>query len=475
MKVIKNYLYSVGYQLLIMIVPLITTPYVNRVLGPHGIGINTYTNTIIQYFILFGGMGIALYGNRQIAYTRNDLLNKAKTFWEIQIVHIVGILIATMVFFIYLIMFAHYKWYMTLQFINLIAAAFDISWFFQGIEDFKVTVLRNTVVKIISIILIFICIHNSTQTSLYILIYALASLIGNFTLWPNLKKELNVKINILDLHPLRHVIPAIGLFIPEVAVQIYQTLNKTILGYIVSTNAAGFYFDSDTIIKMLLGLVTAFSSVMLPHVANQFSKNEVKQIKKITYLSCNVMTSLAMALAFGIASISLKFAPIFFGSSFKAVGPALLMESPVIYFAGISTILGAQYLVPTYQTKAYSMSLILGALGSIISNFILIPLFHLYGAIMSTVIAEIIVYIYQLHIIKSTNQLNMKKLFDDSVKYLLAGICMFIGVFLLDRKLSSAIISIVIEVILGIIIYGGMIFALKTRVASLLIKRIKNL
>lgn len=474
MKVIKNYLYSVGYQLLVMIVPLITTPYVNRVLGPHGIGINTYTNTIVQYFILFGGMGIALYGNRQIAYTRNDPLNKAKTFWEIQIVHIVGILIATMVFFIYLIIFAHYKWYMTLQFINLIAAAFDISWFFQGIEDFKVTVLRNTVVKIISIILIFICIHSNTQTSLYILISALASLIGNFTLWPNLKKELNVKINISDLHPLRHVIPTIGLFIPEVAVQIYQTLNKTILGYIVSTNVAGFYFDSDTIIKMLLGLVTAFSSVMLPHVANQFSKNEVKQVKKITYLSCNIMTSLAMALAFGIASISLKFAPIFFGSSFKAVGPALLMESPVIYFAGISTILGAQYLVPTYQTKAYSMSLILGALGSIISNLVLIPLFHLYGAIMSTVIAEIIVYMYQLHIIKSTNQLSMKKLFNGSAKYLLAGICMFIGVFLLDRKLNSTIVSIVIEVVLGIVIYGGMIFALKTRVASLLIKRISK-
>lgn len=474
MKVIKNYLYSVGYQLLVMIVPLITTPYVNRVLGPHGIGINTYTNTIIQYFILFGGMGIALYGNRQIAYTRNEPLNKVKTFWEIQIVHVVGILIATMVFFIYLVMFARYKWYMTLQFINLIAAAFDISWFFQGIEDFKVTVLRNTVVKIISIILIFICIHSSTQTSLYILIYALASLIGNFTLWPNLKKELNVKVSILDLRPLRHVIPAVGLFIPEVAVQIYQTLNKTILGFIVSTNAAGFYFDSDTIIKMLLGLVTAFSSVMLPHVANQFSKNEVKQIKKITYLSCNIMTCLAMALSFGIASISLKFAPIFFGNPFKIVGSALLLESPVIYFAGISTILGAQYLVPTYQTKAYSMSLILGALGSIISNFILIPLFRLYGAIISTVIAEIIVYMYQLHIIKSTNQLNMKKLFNDSFKYLLAGTCMFIGVFLLDRKLSNTVISIVLEVILGIVIYSGMIFALKTRAASLLVERISK-
>lgn len=166
---------------------------------------------------------------------------------------------------------------MTLQFINLVAAAFDISWFFQGIEDFRVTVLRNAVVKIISIILIFIFIHQRSQVGGYIAIYALATLIGNLTLWPNLKKELRVKIRIVDLQPLHHFMPTIGLFIPEVAVQIYQTVNKTMLGYIVSTTAAGFYYDADTIVKMLLGLVTAFSSVMLPHVANQYSKNQQKK------------------------------------------------------------------------------------------------------------------------------------------------------------------------------------------------------
>lgn len=339
MKIIRNYLYSVGYQLLIMIVPLITTPYVNRVLGPHGIGINTYTNTIIQYFILFGGFGIALYGNRQIAYVRENPFELTKTFWEIQVVHTIGILAASFIFFIYLICFARYKWYMTLQFINLVAAAFDISWFFQGLENFKITVLRNTIIKLCCIVLIFSFIHSKNDIWLYILIYALSTFLGNLTLWPSLRKNLKMHIKIADLKPWIHFLPTLELFIPEVAVQIYQTLNKTMLGMIVSTNASGYYYNSDTIIKMLLGLVTALSSVMLPHVANRFSNGQLENVKKVTYLSFNIISCVAIALMFGIASISFKFAPLFFGKSFTIVGKAMMLESPVIYFAGLSTIL----------------------------------------------------------------------------------------------------------------------------------------
>lgn len=136
MKVLRNYLYNAGYQLLSIIVPIITTPYINRVLGPHGVGINTFTNTIIQYFILLGSIGIGLYGNRQIAYTRKDRKKLSVTFWEIQIVKVISVTLSILLFFCYLLLFANYKFYMLLQFVNLIAAIFDISWLFEGLEDF---------------------------------------------------------------------------------------------------------------------------------------------------------------------------------------------------------------------------------------------------------------------------------------------------------------------------------------------------
>lgn len=473
MKVLKNYIYNASYQLLVMIVPLITTPYVNRILGPKGIGINTYTNTIIQYFILFGGFGIALYGNREIAYVRDSPRKLQETFCEIQIVHTIGILISSIIFFIYLITFSHYKLYMLLQFINLLAAAFDISWFFQGIENFKITVLRNTVIKLSCIMLIFILIHNRHQIGIYILIYAISTFLGNMTLWPSIRNYFQFKIKLLHLHPWRHFIPAVGLFIPEVAVQIYQTLNKTILGLIVSVSAAGFYFDSDTLIKMLLALITSLSTVMLPHVSNQFINGKIKEIKKVTYSSFNIVTCISIAFMFGIASISLKFSILFFGKSFSAVGPAMMLESPVIYFASVSTILGGQYLIPTHQVKAYSTSLVLGAITSIISNFAFIPTFHLYGAVISTVLSEIVVLLYQLYLVKTTKQLEIRKLFDGTIKYLFSGVIMFVVVFSIDRCTGCNFIFILLEVSLGVMVYVVLMLLLHTNIIEI-IKVIKK-
>ena len=474
MKVIKNYLYNAGYQLLVMIIPLITTPYINRILGPYGIGIYTYTYTIIQYFILFGGLGIALYGNRQIAYVRNNKYEMVKTFWEIQIVRTISILVATAIFFAYLLIFAKYKWYMLLQFINLVAVAFDVSWFFQGIENFKITFVRNTIIKLCFIILIFTLIHHRNQIGLYIFIYGFATLIGNLTLWPELRKYLDIKIKIKKLDPFKHVLPTIGLFIPEVAVQIYQTLNKTMLGIFVNTNSAGFYYDSDIIIKTILGLVTALSSVMLPHIANTFSKGEMKNVKRMTYLSFNMATALISALMFGIAAISLKFAPLFFGKPFTIVGKAMLLESPVIYFAGLSSILGAQYLIPTNQVKEYTFSLTFGALVSIFLNFVLIPKLHLYGAILSTVFSEMSVLAYQVWVIRHTSQLRIKKLFEGTLKYLFAGFLMFIVVFYFNLKLKADVSAMIIEILMGIIIYSILLLVLKTEAGYLGIKLLKK-
>ena len=279
MKVLKNYFYNAGDQLLVILVPLITTPYVNRVLGPYGIGVNTYTNTIIQYFVLFGSLGILLYGNRQIAYVRDNKYELSKQFWEIQIVHILGIVLASLIFTIYWFFIAKYRIFMLIQAVNLIAALFDISWFYQGLENFKITVLKNTIVKLISIALIFLFVHSYKDVGIYIFIYSISSLFGNLTLWPSLRSSL-IKIDFHDLTPWRHIPPSIALFIPTVAVQIYQTFNKTLLGLFSGVSSSGYYFNSDTIIKMLLYLVTAIGTVMLPHTAHAFANGKTEHVKK---------------------------------------------------------------------------------------------------------------------------------------------------------------------------------------------------
>ena len=137
MKVVKNYLYNAFYQIFVLLVPLATTPYLSRVLGPEGVGVNSYTNSIIQYFILAGSIGISIYGNRQIAFVRDNKKEMTKTFYEIFILRIITIAIAYGAFLIFLLMVSEYKAYYIAQSISIIAAAFDISWFFMALKIFS--------------------------------------------------------------------------------------------------------------------------------------------------------------------------------------------------------------------------------------------------------------------------------------------------------------------------------------------------
>ena len=215
-------------------------------------------------------MRIRYYGNRQIAYVRENSYKMTQTFWEIQIVKTIMTLLAVIAFEVFMMFYTRQPEYMLAQSIDLIAVAFDISWFYEGIEDFKVTVLKNSFVKLLSMAAIFLFIKGPYDVTLYIIVLALSTLLGNLTLWSNIKKDLP-KVNINILNPWRHFSPMAELFIPQIATQVYVQLNKTLLGGMVSETSAGYYQYSDNLVKLVLALVTATGTVMLPHVANAVS------------------------------------------------------------------------------------------------------------------------------------------------------------------------------------------------------------
>ena len=151
-KVVKNYLYNLSYQLLLIILPIITTPYVSRVLGAKGVGTYSYTNSITQYFILLGCIGLNLYGQREIAYYQNDIKKRNRTFFELLFLRFITLTISIIVFYFTMVLHSKYSYIFIIQVLDIIASIFDISWFFQGIEDFQKTVLRNFVVRIICLL-----------------------------------------------------------------------------------------------------------------------------------------------------------------------------------------------------------------------------------------------------------------------------------------------------------------------------------
>ena len=463
MKVIKNYLYNVGYQVLVIIVPLITSAYVSRVLHPAGVGAYAFTNSIIQYFILFASMGIGYYGNRQIAYVREDSHKMAQTFWEIQIVKTIMTLLSIIAFEIFMMFYTRQPEYMIAQSINLVAVAFDISWFYEGIEDFKVTVLKNSFVKLLSMVAIFSLIKGPYDVTLYIVVLAVSTLLGNLTLWPNIKKDLP-KVNINILNPWRHFLPMAELFIPQIATQVYVQLNKTMLGGMVSETSAGYYQYSDNLVKLILALVTATGTVMLPHVANAVSKGNMQKVTQMLYKSFDFVSALSYPMMFGLASISLTLAPKYYGSGYEPVGPAMMIESIVILIIAWSNALGVQYLLPIHHQRDFTISVTVGAVVNIILNVPLIHTWGLYGAMWSTVISEISVTLYQLWAVRGL--LSYKKLFSNSWKYLIAGIIMFIPVFWMNQNLKDSWLMMGLEIIVGVIIYGVMVILLRAPIVG---------
>lgn len=451
MKVIKNYLYNAGYQILNMIIPLITVPYISRVLGAHDVGINEYTNSWVTFFFLMGQMGITLYGNREVAYHRDDLYKRSQTFWGVEALQLLTVSSAFVLYLVAVLLFSTtFKEFFLLQAIWIIATGVDISWYFMGLEEFRITVVRNTLVKIASLILIFTVVKTSNDLSKYILILGASQLVGNLTLWPYLCGNI-VWVSIKKWHPFKHFYPSLLLFIPTITTQVYLVLNRLMLGRMSTQADLGNFGQADKIVKFVLAVVTATGTVMLPHVANKFAKGDIKGVRNSLYSSFNFVSAIAIPMMFGLMAIAKKFGPWFLGREFVLAGSVIFLEAPIILLIAWSNVTGTQYLMPVNRVKEYTTSVTIGALSNVIFNFVLIGKYGANGAAIATVGSEFLVTASQLWMIHST--ISRRKLFRETWKYLFCGMVMFIVVNRICSVINMTVANLILEVVVGAIIY----------------------
>lgn len=471
-KVIKNYLYNLGYQILIIILPLITTPYVSRVLGAKGIGTYGYTNSITQYFILFGCIGLNLYGQREIAYYQKDIEKRSKVFFELLLLRIITVSISIVLYYFTFCQNATYGYIFSIQIIDVIASMFDISWLYQGMEDFKKIVVRNTLVKICGLIIIFMFVKSPADLPIYVLGYSATLLLGNLSMWMYLPKFVK-KVSLKHLNIQKHLRPTIVLFLPQIATSIYTMLDKTMIGALTGNTAeVGYYEQSQKIIKMAMTLATSLGTVMLPRVANMYKEGKFKEVKESMYSSFQFISFLSFPLCFGLIGISKGFVPWFFGDGYGKVVYNMNIIAPIIFIIGYSNVIGTQFLLPTGRQKQYTVSVCVGTLVNLVFNLLLIPHFLSYGAAIATVIAELSVTLVQ--IIATKNIFSYKCVLKIVYKYILSSIIMALCLIILSNTLTVSILNTVIEVIIGCIIYFFVLILLKDNSINYLICKIKN-
>ncbi len=466
----KNYGYNLIYQILIMILPLVTTPYISRILGAENIGIYSYTLSIISYFVIFANLGVSLYGQREIAYLQDNKKQRSKTFWEIEILKLCTSSISLIIYYIFFASGNNYQIYYQIFILYFLSTALEIGWFFQGLEEFKKTVVRNIFVRIAGLLLIFIFVKNNQDLWKYILIYGSSELLSNISLWLYLPKYLD-KIKIKELNIKQHIKPTIELFIPQISLQIYMMLDKTMLGNVLADKSEiGYYEQAQKIINLLVTVVTSLGTVMVPRMANTFANGDVKKVKQYINNSFKFTFFSAVPITLGILLVAKKFVPIFFGEGYEQVVLIINISTPIILLTGLTNVIGNQYLIPTKKQRSYTISIVVGTIVNCILNLLLIPYKKAIGAVLASIMAQSMIFIMQFHYIKQ--EISFKQLIKLCKNYCISGVLMF-GLCYIIRKILPN--DMIICIISGIFIYSTSLLLQKDELVLMTIEKIRKM
>ena len=466
----KNYIYNTLYQILTIIIPLVTAPYISRIFEADGVGVYSYTNAITMYFTMFAALGVLTYGQREIAQHRDDPKECSKLFWEIEFMCISTTLLSLIAWVILIIFSQNYSQYYTMLTMTVIATAFDISWFWSGQEQFKYVVLRNSIIKIIGVVLLFVFIKEKKDLLLYITLISVCNLLGNLSMWANLKKYL-VKINWCELNVKRHYKQTLIYFIPTIATSIYTILDKAMIGWITHNEYQNGYYEQATkILNICKAIVLSVNTVVSSRISYMFSKKQHTEIKTIILTTMNFVFLLGCPAALGLIGIAKYFVPVFFGTGYDEVVNLLYLMSSLIVIIGLSNCLGALYFTPSGQRARSSKGIVAGAILNLLLNMFFIPLMGANGAALASVIAELTITIIYLYMAR--DYINISEIIKNIWKPILSAFIMLPLVIYVGSLFSSNIISIIVQIISGAIIYVVSLIVLKDNLLFIVLQKL---
>ncbi|MFS0821566.1 oligosaccharide flippase family protein [Bacillus sp. 1P02SD] len=474
-KLISNYLYTVLYQLLLILTPFITTPYVSRVLKPEGIGIDAYVLSIVQLFLVFAILSIPLYGSRQVA-TKGNQNDTSKEFWSIYSVQLCISLLTVAIYSILVFTIDQHKILFLVHIFTLIASLLDISWYFIGKEKIKSVTLRNILVRVVSIIMIFTLVKDIDDLTIYVMINAITLFVGQLIMWVPLLKEVRfVRVKFQDVKT--HIVPILSLFIPQIMVQTYILVNRVVLGQVSGETEVGFYNQADKVVRIALGFITSLGTVLLPRMANEFAQGNKESMKKYIQYALQFVLIITLPMTFGLMGVAPNFISWFLGSDFAPVTHLLIIISPVIFFVGLANIFGIQILVATNQENKYSISITFGAILSLIINGILV--FHIASTAtaIALLVAEATGALIQMYFAR--NYFNIRHFIVLFSKYFILSVFVFGVVYMGGFWFSgNPIIITVLQIVIGGITYLlGLIIirdTMVTRVLALINKKLAS-
>lgn len=431
-----------------MFLPLITMPYVSRVLGAEGIGMYSYTYSIANYFLLLGLLGVENYGNRSIAKVRDDEQLRNRIFSEIYSLQLVIASGAMILYSAYVFFVAENRQMAMIQTFYVLSAAFDINWLFFGMEDFKLTVTKKMIIKVANLICIFAVVRAKNDLWKYAFVLSGGYFLAQSSMWFFAGRY----IKFSPCRPQKkHLKGCLILFVPIIAISVYRLMDKIMLGSMTDVQQVGFYESAEKLIMVCLCVISAFGAVMMPRMSNMLGKGKIEECKDLFVRSMEIAIFIGSAICFGISAVANDFIPVFYGEGYEPSVRVTSMLAITVLFITWACIVRTLYLIPAGKNGIYINSVMLGAFVNIVINAFLIPKYGAVGAAMGTIVAEISVAVFQTVLVRKELPiiLSLRK----SVPFLLYGLLMWFVVKYMPFTDTGSIKALLMKICTGAGVY----------------------
>lgn len=460
----KNAIYNLISKLLTLLIPLITTPYLARILGEEGNGQISYVSSIITYFTLAASLGFSVYGQREIAKYRNGITEKSIVFWEVFIMKLLCTILsfAVLITLIFTVGFgSRYNQLMLIMSLQVVAVLFDIEFLYMGEENFKSIALRNIAIKAIGVALIFIFVKDSGDVWVYALYLSLTSVVSYFVMWMGLFRHVKF-VSIKKLFPWRRLKASLIIFIPLVITTLFTTFDKTMIG-LLSPNPDydnGCYEQAYKLNSVAQTFVTVFSSVLMARNASDYKNGNIESMNRHMFKTGRyvLLTSLFFVVGFGV--LSENFCSWFLGDGYVEVPMLLQIMSIRLVVSGYSVAFGDRF-IAMGKEKLWLIAVSAGAVANIGINYLMIPVYGAIGAAIATAACEVMSLIVMCILTFRKHGLPWKPFVFPIWKYLIAAAASFGIMFLMQYYLVKAVWSFIVIGLVGAIVYAGLLIVMR--------------
>ena len=459
----KNAFYNVLKSFLSLVFPVITFPYASRILGPESIGKVNFANSVISYFVMIAWLGIQGYAAREASKARQDKRELSKFVKEILIINSVSTIISYIAFIcaiIFIPKLCEYRVLLLICSLRILFTSIGIDWLYTALEEFRYTTIRSFFFQLISLVFLFLFVHNESHTVFYAIFGIISSVGSNICNLIHSRKYVEYAIKV-DLTPTKHLKSIMVFTGMSFVTSIYTMLDSTMLGFLSTDIQIGYYSAANKLNHMVLSILTALTTVLLPRLTVYAANEQKNKFNELAQKSFSMMLLLSIPMATGLFLLSKPLTLIFSGSEYLPAVLPMQVITPVVCAIPLASITASQVLPALNKEKLALISYIVASILNIICNFIFIPKYGALGAALGTVAAEVGGVLIQISFLYKI--IFVKKILINLFNALTATLFMFIILHFYMKAVTNIILQTAGSAIMGILVYALILLFLRNK------------